>query len=113
MLYSVAYAYKEQLNKYFLPAFIQRLEAVPTWGGDKTTSCVRAHILSEGVELDIDLGESSLNLGVSDVLKDEVSVWTNSPVHFETKKVTQLMIHLSSEAGQIMVNDLYFPLKKI
>merc|ERR1712000_720875 len=68
VLYSIAYVYKNQLDKYFAPSFVKRLEALSTWGGDKTTSCIRAHFLLEGVNFEVDLGGLNLEPRPLDVL---------------------------------------------
>merc|ERR1712000_642334 len=106
-LYSIAYVYKNQLDKYFAPSFVKRLEALSTWGGDKTTSCIRAHFLREGVNFEVDLGGLNLEPRPLDVLHDSIA--SSDGVHVETRKVIQLTVHVPSDLGKAMVDDMSFP----
>lgn len=107
VLYSIAYVYKTELNKYFKPSFVKRMEALYTWGGDKTTSCVRAHFHQEGVNFEVDLGVINLEPGSSEILQDHVAAYEG--VRIETTKVNQLRVYVPSDLGKAMVDDLSFP----
>lgn len=63
--------------------------------------------MPEGVDFEIDLGGLNLELGLSDVLHSRLASYDG--VRMETRKATQLTVHVPPDLGKAMVDDLSFP----
>lgn len=106
--YSIAYCHKSQLKNYFKSSFIDEMEKSPTWGGDRTTSCITAHFLPNAVHFHVNLGDSNHDFKAEDVFHDHLTQSAAHHAKVETKKVMQLTIHAPPETGEKMVNDICF-----
>ncbi|OHE93908.1 hypothetical protein CORC01_10807 [Colletotrichum orchidophilum] len=101
--YTFAYMFKTQeMFSIFSEPFMARIQSLATWGTERTTSCIRAHMTGKKMEFVFDW-ELPTAPPVEEILSGPSQATVN------IKHVTQLCLCVPYEEGQHMLNLMTGP----
>ncbi|KAK1658541.1 hypothetical protein BDP55DRAFT_395619 [Colletotrichum godetiae] len=96
--YTFAYMFKtEKMFSMFSESFMDRIQRLATWGTERTTSCIRAHISGKQMEFVFDW-----ELPTAPPVEEIFSGPSQATVNI--KHATQLCLRVPYEEGQYMLN---------